>query len=144
MDSDHGGFIQPDDPAGFVRRQLGDLSVLRPALCHLDVIPDRNDPWLFLADEAPDWPGEAPQTADIAAAVRELPLLLSLTGLGPRTVGPYVQAFAGARGFFARLGLDAGAGPPAIAPEPLLDVLRALQDIRNKTESGATAPLMSG
>lgn len=130
LDSDHGAFIDPADPAAFVRKQVGDLGRLGASLCHLDVIADREDPWLFLTGEALEWPDEAPQVSDVVAATRELPLLLSLMGLGIETIAPYVRAFPDARGFFARLGPRRRGGPSATAPTSLLAALHALRALR--------------
>ena len=127
LDVDDGAYIEPNDPASWVRGQLEDRAELNPALFHLDVVPNAPDPWLFLTDEALEWPDECPQVADVAAATREFRLLLSLTGVGADTIGPYVQAFPDARGFFARLGPDRMGGAPSSKPEPLLAALQALQ-----------------
>jgi len=144
VDGEHGMFLLPDDPAEFVRWQVqvwrpdgvggwrlppwaaDDPAWLRPALCHLDVVTDRTDPWRFLSEEAFEWPEDSVQVADIAAMTRALPLLLSLMGLSAETIGPYVRAFPDAPGFFARLGPDKWSGPRSTQPGPLLAALRVL------------------
>lgn len=89
-----------------MRKQLEDRVELKPVLFHLDIIPTMQDPWQFLTDVAPQWPDECPQIGDIAAVMRDLPVLLSLMGVEPGEIGPYTRAFPDARGIFAALGSD--------------------------------------
>ena len=127
LDSSHGAFIDPNDPASWVRKQAGDPA--REAVFHhLDVLSDlADDPWVVLNGLALDWPEEIPQVADITACCRDLPLLLSLMEVGADTISAYTRAFPDARGFFARLGPGETSGAPNSRPEPLLAALRALQ-----------------
>jgi hypothetical protein len=127
LDAEHGTFIDPNDPAQFLRDSLSVLADMAPVLVHVDVATDRADPWAFLTDEALAWPEESLQVSHIVAATQALPVLLSLMGLTPATIVPYAQAFPGARGFFARLGPEAQGGPPAVSPKRLLAALLALR-----------------
>jgi len=68
LDADHGMFIDPNDPASLVRRQLPNPELLKAALYHLDLLTDTGvGPWTFLNTTALEWPQDAPQTANIAA-----------------------------------------------------------------------------
>ena len=131
LDADQGVFIRKDDPAEFVRWQLESAAALKATFYHLDVLTDlAEDPWEVLNGLALDWPEDMPQTADIAACCRDLPLLLSLMEVGADSIGAYTRAFPDARGFFARLGPGELGGAPNSRPEPLLAALRALQASR--------------
>ena len=131
LDADQGVFIRKDDPAEFVRWLLEDVAAMKPAFYHLDVLTDlADDPWEVLNGLALDWPEDMPQTADIAACCRNLPLLLSLMEVGTDSIGAYTRAFPDARGFFARLGPGELCPAPNSRPEPLLATLRALQTSR--------------
>ena len=131
LDADQGVFIRKDDPAEFLRWLLEDVAVMKPAFYHLDVLTDlAEDPWEVLNGLALDWPEDMPQTADIAAFCRDLPLLLSLMEVGADTICAYTSAFPDARGFFARLGAGELCGAPNLRPESLLAALRALQASR--------------
>ncbi len=136
LDSTHGAFIDQNDPASWVRKQVDDPTQESAALYHLDVLTDlADDPWVVLNSLALDWPEEVPQVADIAGCCRGLPLLLSLMEVGTDTIGSYTGAFPDARGFFARLGPGETSGAPNSRPEPLLAALQALQASRGGTSS---------
>ena len=126
IDEDQGMFMPLQDRPGFVRDQLADSFQFKPTLFELEVIPTMVDPWLFLTEEAPHWPDSHPQLADIAEITHDLPFLLSLVGLSPATICPYVRAFPAARGFYAPLGPGDLTGPLCTRPEPLLAALHAL------------------
>ena len=131
LDSTHRAFIDLDDPASWVRKQVDDPAQESAALYHLDVLTDlADDPWEVLNGLALDWPEEIPQTAQIAAICRDLPLLLSLMEMGADTIDAYTSAFPDARGFFARLGPGELCAAPNSRPEPLLAALQALQASR--------------
>ena len=131
LDADQGVFIRKDDPAEFVRWQLKGAAALKATLYHLDVLTDlAEDPWEVLNGLALDWPEDMPQTVDIAACCRDLPLLLSLMEVGVDSINAYAGAFPDARGFFARLGPGELCPAPNSRPEPLLAALQALQASR--------------
>ena len=131
LESQHGVFINENDPASWVRRWMEDPGEEEAAFYHLDVLTDlADDPWTVLNGVALEWPDEITQTAQIAAICRDLPLLLSLMEVGPDTIGAYTSAFPDARGFFARLGPGELCPAPNSTPEPLLAALQALQASR--------------
>ena len=128
LESQHGVFINENDPASWMRKQVDHPAWEKAAFYHLDVLADlAEDPWTVLNGVALDWPDELTQVADIAACCRDLPLLLSLMDVGPDTIGAYTGAFPDARGFFARLGPGELCPAPNSRPEPLLAALRALR-----------------
>lgn len=130
MDEDYGAFTPPGDPAKAIRERYGLVAPVSPSLATVDLRGDSADVWRHLSVLAPAAPDEFRedmlQAGHVQAATRELPLLLDLAGVLPRDARAFVQAFPGARGFYARLGPERG-GCTSILPERLLPVLEALR-----------------
>ena len=131
MNEDDHLFVEPDDPVSFFRFWASMGAELHPILLHTEV-SGMVHPWPFLTRTALEWPDECLQIEDVAAATRRFPLLLDLAGVRPDEIGPYVQAFPDARGFFATLGPgpDELQGISSTPLEPLLAALRTLQTLQ--------------
>ncbi len=82
LDSTLGQFIDPDDPASWVRKWVEDPGEEEAGLYHLNALTDlAENPRLILNGVALDWPDELTQVADVAACCRDLPLLAALRAL---------------------------------------------------------------